>query len=145
VDVFLDTSVLVAASEQSHPHFARAKPALARIVAGQDRGFMSQHSVAEVYAVLTRLPVRPRITAADAVRIIRENILANIETVPLTPQDYLDVIATMEAGGWVGAKIYGALLLRCAATREVERIYTFNVEDFVQLAPAELRARICAP
>jgi len=51
----------------------------------------------------------------------------------------------MASGGWIGAKIYDALLLRCAAGCAVERIYTFNLGDFKQMAPAGLQEKICAP
>jgi hypothetical protein len=51
----------------------------------------------------------------------------------------------MAGGGWVGAKIYDPLLLRCAAKCAAERIYTFNLRDFKQLAPAGLQEIICAP
>ncbi len=51
----------------------------------------------------------------------------------------------MASGGWIGAKIYDALLLRCAARCAVERIYTFNLGDFGKLAPAGLQEKICAP
>ena len=45
--MFFDTNVLVAASERSHPHYAQAWPALRRVAAGKDKGFMSAHSIAE--------------------------------------------------------------------------------------------------
>ena len=51
----------------------------------------------------------------------------------------------MASGGWMGAKIYDALLLRCAARCAAQRIYTFNLWDFTQLAPAGLEEKICAP
>jgi hypothetical protein len=38
---------------------------------------MSVHSIAEVYASLTRLPVLPRIQPLEAVRIVTDNILAH--------------------------------------------------------------------
>jgi hypothetical protein len=41
VDIFFDTTVLVAASEKGHPHYARSRPALLRVAAGQDKGFIS--------------------------------------------------------------------------------------------------------
>jgi predicted nucleic acid-binding protein len=145
VDIFFDTTVLVAASEQSHPHYAQARPALLRVAAGQDKGFMGQHSIAEVFAALTHLPVQPRIHPVEAVRIVTENILPNFEVVPLGKEDYLEALNMMASGGWVGAKIYGALLLRCATRCAVERIYTFNLGDFRQLAPAGLQEKICAP
>lgn len=52
----------------------------------------------------------------------------------------------MASGGWSGARIFDVLLLlRCAAKSAVERIYTFNLGDFRQLAPAGLQDKICAP
>jgi predicted nucleic acid-binding protein len=145
VDIFFDTTVLVAASEQSHPHYAQARPALLRVAAGQDKGFMGLHSIAEVFAALTRLPVQPRIHPVEAVRIVTENILPHFEVVSLGKEDYLEALNAMASGGWVGAKMYDVLLLCCAARCAVERIYTFNLGDFKQLAPAGLQEKICAP
>ena len=145
MDIFFDTTVLVAASERSHPHYPRARPALMRVAAGQDKGFMGQHSIAEIYAALTRLPVQPRIHPAEAARIVNENLLPHFEVVSLDKEDYLDAMSTMASGGWIGAKIYDALLLRCASRCPAERIYTFNLGDFRQLAPAVLQEKICAP
>ena len=145
MDIFFDTTVLVAASEQSHPHYAQARPALLRVAAGQDEGFMSLHSIAEVFATLTRLPVQPRINAVEAARIVTDNILPHFEAVPIGKEDYLEALNTMASGGWIGAKIYDALLLRCAARCGVERVYTFNLGDFRQLAPPGLQENICAP
>ncbi|HEX8992263.1 MAG TPA: PIN domain-containing protein, partial [Anaerolineales bacterium] len=115
MDIFFDTTVLIAASEQSHPHYAQARPTLLRVAGGQDRGFMCSHSIAEVYAALTRLPVQPRIHPLEAVRIISDNILPHFEVVPLDKADYLKALNAMGSGGWIGAKIYDVLLLRCAA------------------------------
>ena len=114
-----------------------------RVAAGQDKGFMGQHSIAEVFAALTRLPVQPRIHPVEATRIVTENILPHFEVVPLGKGDYLEAMNTMAR--WSGAKIYDALLLRCAARCAAERIYTFNLGDFRQLAPPGLQEKICAP
>ena len=106
---------------------------------------MSVHSIAEVYASLTRLPVQPRIHPLEAVRIVTDNILAHFEVVPIGKEDYMETLNAVGNGGWSGAKIYDALLLRCAARCTVERIYTFNLGDFKQLAPTTLQGIICAP
>ncbi len=145
MDIFFDTTVLVAASEQSHPHYSPVRPALLRVAAGQDKGFMGLHSIAEMFAALARLPVQPRIHPVEAARIVTENILPHFEVVSLGKEDYLEVLNTMASGGWIGAKIYAALLLRSAARCAAERIYTFNLGDFRQLAPAGLQEKICAP
>ncbi len=66
---------------------------------------MGQHSIAEVFATLTRLPVQPRIHAVEAARIVAENVLPHFEVVPLGKEDYLEAMSTMASGGWGGAKI----------------------------------------
>jgi predicted nucleic acid-binding protein len=144
VKVFFDTNVLVAACEQGHPHYGQARPALLRVTALKDQGFMSVHSIAEMYAALTRLPVQPRIHPAEAARIITDNILPHFETVLLGKKDYTEALRVIGDGGWPGAKIYDALLIGCAAKSGAERIYTFNLADFRQLAP-NLEGKICAP
>lgn len=118
---------------------------MSRVVKGQDKGFMSAHSIAEVFAALTRLPVRPRIHAMEAVRIINDNILPHFEVVAVDQRDYADVLETMASGGWMGAKIYDAVLLACAAKCRAKRIYTFNLADFRDLAPEDLQGKICSP
>jgi predicted nucleic acid-binding protein len=145
VKVFFDTSVLVAASEQGHPHYGQALPALRRVTGRKDQGFMSVHSIAEMYAALTRLPVQPRIHPAEAVRIITDNILPHFEAVPIRKKDYVEVLKLVGNGGWSGAKIYDALLMGCAARCDADRIYTFNLADFRVLAPARLQEKVCAP
>ena len=54
--VFCDTNVLVAAFLQGHPYHSSARPVIERVKARADQGFVAAHSVAEAYAVLTRLP-----------------------------------------------------------------------------------------
>ena len=86
MDIFFDTTVLVAASSRSHPHHAQAFPAVRRVAAGRDRGFISAHSIAEVYASLTRLPVRPRIHPVEAARIVTDNLSCGTPSL-FTPHD----------------------------------------------------------
>ena len=106
---------------------------------------MSAHSIAEIYAALTRVPVQPRIHPAEAARLVVENILSCFEVVPIAKRDYLAVLKNMADQGFPGAKIYDALLLRCASNCEPDWIYTFNLADFRQLASAEMQDRICEP
>jgi predicted nucleic acid-binding protein len=145
MNIFFDTTILIAASCASHPHHVQAFPALRRVAAGRDQGFISTHSIAEIYASLTRLPVQPRIHPAEAARIVTDNLLPHFKAVPVEKEDYLAALKIVRDGGWSGAKIYDALMLCCAAKCDVDRIYTFNLGDFRLLAPKNLRGKICAP
>ena len=142
---FFDTSVLVTAAVQAHPHHVQASRVFRRVMSGEDRGFISAHSIAEAYAGLTRVPVQPRIHPVDAARIVNENMLPHFELVMIEREDYLAALQQVAAAGWPGAKIYDALLLGCAAKCNAERIYTFNLADFRGLASTDQLAKICAP
>ena len=76
--------------------------------------------------------------------MIADNIVPHFQMVSITKKDYLEAMKAVVDGGWSGAKIYDALIVGCAARSGAERIYTFNLSDFQQLAP-NLRDRICAP
>jgi predicted nucleic acid-binding protein len=80
----------------------------------------------------------------EAARIITDNVLPHFEMVPIARKDYTEALRLVGDGGWAGAKIYDALLIGCAAKCGADRIYTFNLGDFRQLAP-NLEEKICAP
>ncbi|WP_242541553.1 type II toxin-antitoxin system VapC family toxin [Phormidium pseudopriestleyi] len=67
-----DTSVIVAASLSQHPQHTLCFPKLELAKQGQIQGYLSTHSLAETYSVLTRLPIQPRLTPSDAERVIRD-------------------------------------------------------------------------
>ncbi|MBS0261361.1 MAG: PIN domain-containing protein [Planctomycetes bacterium] len=60
--MLLDTSVLVAGMLSDHAHHSVAWPWLERAKAGAFEFVVAGHSLAELYAVLTKLPRRPRIS-----------------------------------------------------------------------------------
>jgi predicted nucleic acid-binding protein len=62
--VLFDTSVLVAAFEVSHPRHGVCLLWLQRAQEKEIDGYLSTHTFAELYSVLTRLPVRPPISPA---------------------------------------------------------------------------------
>ena len=68
-----DTSSLVAALVAAHPAHARAVRCFERALAGSDEPLVSTHSLAELFAVLTRMPTSPRIGPDLARRLIRDN------------------------------------------------------------------------
>ena len=143
--VFCDTNVLVAAFLQGHPHHNSARPVIERVKAGHDDGFVSAHSLAETYAVLTRLPGGDQVAAPVAWQLIAENVLKDFTVVGLSSKDYADTLASAARNGVEGGKTYDALLLAAAAKSGAERIYTTNVRHFQSLADDELRPRIAAP
>ena len=144
MEVFCDTSVLVAACVCRHPHFSRARPVLHAVAGGRDRGVISCHSVAETYSALTSLPVAPRILPAEAERIIKTNVKPHFGLIQVTSTMYERAVDACVRQSLPGGKVYDALLIECARQTDCDRIYTFNVDDFTALAP-DLATRIAAP
>src|SRR5262249_38707470 len=72
VKTFFDTSVLVAALIESHPFHWRAQPWLDRALSGEFEWVVSAHALAECYAVLTVLPVTPRLSPDTAYRLVHD-------------------------------------------------------------------------
>ena len=143
--VFCDTNVLIAAFLANHPHHHAARPVVERVKARVDEGWVAAHSLAETYAVLTRLPGANQIAPGIAWQLISENTIKNFSLILLTAKEYSKVIEAAAANGVEGGKVYDALILAAAAKSGAERIYTFNVNHFQSLAEADLRQRIVAP
>ena len=143
--VFCDTNVLVAACLANHPHHNAARPVLERIKAGRDEGCAATHSLAESYAVLTRLPGANQMAPSIAWQLVSENVIKNFSMIVLTATEYAKTLEGAAAIGLEGGKIYDALLLAAAVKSGAKRVYTFNLTRFRDMADVELRKRIVAP
>ncbi len=142
--VLLDSSVLIAAMVEAHPAHERGFAWLKRVTDGSDKGLVAAHSLAELYAVLTTLPVHPSISPSDAIRLIKHNVADRLEIVSLTEQDYIEVIEHLAALGVAGGATYDALILRAAANANVDKMVTLNEKDFQRVYP-DLAEKIVAP
>jgi predicted nucleic acid-binding protein len=131
----LDTSVLVPALVRGLPQHSRAQPWLERARSGEFSWAVASHTLAELYAVLTALPVSPRIMPATARRLIRENVEDSAEIVALSPRDYRDVLTMMADLGLSSGAVYDALICRAAQKAEARRVLTFNIAHFRRVWP----------
>jgi predicted nucleic acid-binding protein len=142
--IFCDTSVLVAACIRNHPHHPRARPVLESIAGGKEVGWISAHSLAEVFSALTSVPLAPRILPSEAQAMIAANIRRHFRMVAVTDRMYERAIEVCVGRGLGSGKVYDALLIECARAVPADRIYTFNLSDFRRLAP-DLSDRLSAP
>ena len=133
--VLADTSVLVAAMVESHPRHARAFPWLRRAKGGDVKMAVAAHTLAELHAVLTTLPVSPRIGAQTARRLIRDDVESRSDVIELRRGDYLIVLDRMAELALSGGSIYDALIARAAEKANVAKLLTLNVADFRRVWP----------
>jgi predicted nucleic acid-binding protein len=135
--ILFDTSVLVAAIVESHPMHLQALPWLQQAKAEEaaDNFFIASHTLAELYAVSTTLPVKPKIAPLTAWRLIHDNIETSAKIISLTASDYKDIVREMSELGMTGGNIYDALIAKAAKKAKVERLLTFNYDDFIRVWP----------
>ncbi len=129
---------------EAHPAHSAALPWLQRAKGGVDTGLVAAHSLAELYAILTTLPVEPRMLPSVAQQLIEHNVLNVLEVVYLTGDDYAMLISHLSALEIAGGATYDGLILHAASKAKVDRVVTLNEKDFRRVYP-QLADRIVSP
>jgi len=130
---FFDTSVLVAAFWGGHAQHAASLRRFA--AASPDQSACGIHTLAEVYASMSALPVKPPIPPEQAYLFVEE-VRKRLTPVSLSDDEYLATIQKASEQGLAGGRIYDALLLRCATNCHAQNIYTLNLKHFQAIAPS---------
>jgi len=133
--ILFDTSVIIAGLVESHPMHQKAFPWLKRAKSNEFELIVASHTIAELYAVLSTLPIKPRITPLIARKLINENIEPNSKIISLTPGEYKSVIKLISELGLAGGIIYDALIAMVAQKSKVERLLTLNIDHFNRAWP----------
>jgi predicted nucleic acid-binding protein len=129
---FFDTSVLIAAFWGGHAnHEASIKQFAA---ADKKHSGCAAHTLAEVYATMTALPVRPLIPPEQALLFVEE-VRKRLSLVSLEPEEYYETIQRAADRGLTSGHVYDALLMSCAAKSKAEIIYTWTSSTFIPSRP----------
>ena len=136
--VLFDTTVLVPALVDQLGNHPACFSALVAGTSDSNRGVCSTHALAECYSVLTSLPVRRRITAPEAWRLVEESILPRFTVVALDAEDHRAALRAVTEAGLTGGIIYDALHVAAARKERCERILTYNLRHFEVLCPPEI-------
>ena len=92
--IFFDTSVLIATVLVQHPHH---EPSLAVYQTAEKRhAYCAAHTLAEVYASLTRLPGQQRLSSEQALLFL-DNVAEHLTTIALDGDEYYSAIAHAKA------------------------------------------------
>ncbi len=138
---FFDTSVLVAAFRNPHVHHDASIRLLSTAV--PKRSACGLHTMAELYASMTALPVHPRVLPEQAMLFVEET-RSRLTVIALDDGEYMETLRAASLLGFTSGRVYDALLLRCAAKSRAHNIYTWNVKHFQSTAP-DLASRIRTP
>lgn len=138
---FLDTSVLIAAFWGGHAQHTASLRCLA--AADRKHSACGIHSLAEVYAVMTSLPVAPLLPPEQVMLFVNE-ARSRLTPISLDEKEYLQTIQKCADRGLTSGRVYDALLLGCAAKCSAQTIFTWNLKHFQSIAP-EIAGRIRTP
>ncbi len=121
--IFVDTSVVIAASL---PYDPRQAPCIKRLATADARGgACAAHTLSEIFAVLTRLPLPYRVPTEAALQIVRHTS-KRLSVITLTSAEHMTTIERFVSEGLTGATIYDVLILSCARKANATRIYTLT-------------------
>jgi len=134
--VLFDTNVAIAALIETHPNHSKAFPWLRKAEQNEIDGVIGAHSLAEIYSILTTLPIQPKISPAQAEKLIQQNILQNFEIIELTSEDYQSVLHILVTNNVQGGATYDALIGHAAFKAQAEKLLTFNDKHFKRVYPA---------
>jgi hypothetical protein len=101
------------------------------------------HSIAEVYAVTSSLPVVPGIPP-EQVMLFLEDVRSRLTVVSLDEKEYFKTIQKCADRGFTSGRVDDALILSCAEKSGDQTIFTWSLRHFQVLAP-ELAARMRTP
>jgi predicted nucleic acid-binding protein len=138
---FFDTSVLVAAFWGGHRDHAASIKLLG--AANKKQSACAMHTLAEVYAAMTALPIRPILPPEQVILFVQE-VRDRLTLVPLDENEYFETLQQAANAGFTSGRVYDALILRCAVKVKAQTIYTWNLKHFQAIAPG-LAGRIRTP
>lgn len=124
---FFDTSVLIPVFIEDHEHHEPSFEAFAK--ADRQHASCAAHSLAEFYAVVTRLPGRHRLGGDQALLFVQE-IRERFSVIALTSEEHFAALQRAAATGIVGGTVYDVLLAQCAVKANAATLLTWNVKHF---------------
>ena len=130
--VFLDTSVLVAGLIDFGPQSVPAHSILHGVAERTiTPAATAWHCCLEFFSVATRLPAEFRLSPADAVRLMDEEILARMSVHDLPPGDRAPLLRAVAQDAIAGGRIYDAHIADVARAAEADVIVTDNRRHFL--------------
>jgi predicted nucleic acid-binding protein len=136
--VGVDTSCLVPLISSWHEYHEPTVSALESLRTTTDL-VVAAHSLLECFAVLTRLPERIRITSREALQRLNENFASNFQVIGIDPDACWSAIRHLSDRDLRGGLVYDAIIAYSCARAGATMLLTWDVQDFMRVAPPGLR------
>ena len=132
VDVFLDTSVLLAGLVDFGPQSAPAQSVMhavaEKVVPAPATAW---HCCLEFYSVATRLPAEYRLAPGDAAHLVQEEIFGRMTVHDLPPGDRVAFLRTAGQDTTAGGRVYDAHIAEVARAAGAKVVVTDNRRHFL--------------
>jgi predicted nucleic acid-binding protein len=140
VDVFLDTSVLLSGLIYLGPQSAPAQSLMHLVADKKIKSAASAwHCCLEFYSVATRLPPEFRLSPADAVRLLEQEVFARIAVHDLPGADQHQMLRLLAEDRVAGGRIYDVHIAEVARAAGARVIVTDNRRHFLSALRHGLR------
>jgi predicted nucleic acid-binding protein len=126
---------------EDHEHHEASLEAFLK--ADKHQGSCVAYSLAEFYAVVTRLPGRHRLSGEQALLFLQE-IRERLTIITLTAQEYFTALQCAAEADIVGGTVYDVLLVSCAAKAGALTLLIWNVKHFRRFSSGLIK-RVATP
>jgi predicted nucleic acid-binding protein len=137
----LDTSCLVPLLSTWHENHVATYAAYESRIRRGEHAVISAHALLECFSVLTRLPAPMRIPPSEVSARLMQNFRASADLVGIGPEAHWDLIAGLSARSIGGGRVYDALIATSTLAAGASVLLTWNVKDFLAVAPQGLEVR----
>jgi predicted nucleic acid-binding protein len=140
MSVFLDTSVILAGLVDFGPQSAPAQSLMHAVAEKHvSTPATAWHCCLEFYSVATRLPPEFRVSPADAVTLLEEEVFARMAVHDLPAADRLAMLRGATRDGIAGGRIYDSHIADVARACGARVVVTDNRRHFVSALRYDLR------
>ncbi|MGD0946432.1 MAG: PIN domain-containing protein [Candidatus Binatia bacterium] len=138
--VFFDTTVLLAGLIDMGP-VSVAPLATMEAIAGRvvKRPLTAWHCCLEFYSVATRLPPELRLSAADAVSLLQEEVVGRFAVVDLPATERTRLLQDAASDGVTGGRVYDLHIAETARCNSAKVVVTDNRRHFSSLLRYDIR------
>lgn len=133
MSILIDTNVLLRRTQPDHPNFTAAAQSVARVLAAGETAFYTLQNIAEFWNVATRpLDKNGLGFSVDTALKEVEKLEAVLTLLPEAGELYAVWKGLVVTHRVLGSKVHDARLVAAMSVNGVERILTFNTDDFVR-------------
>jgi predicted nucleic acid-binding protein len=133
MSVLVDTNVLLRRIQPNHEHHTAAIESVTQLLASGEMAYYTLQNVAEFWNVVTRPVTNNRLgLSVSEAQVELEAIERVLTLLPDSPATYAEWKRLVVKHSVLGVRVHDARLAAIMKVHGIERILTFNAEDFTR-------------